>query len=151
MTEDETVDLIQRAIGSAAHGDIDTAACALEALGEASDNNRMYGVCCAIATAGTHTLRLLYGSQAPNADNGAMWAATELAPGAFAADPAEAFAMRFLVAYSNGDTETCLALFETALRAGGEQYVGSVVALLAAVARLVRLALDEKAAGRLPA
>ncbi|MFJ9448205.1 hypothetical protein ACIRRH_41275 [Kitasatospora sp. NPDC101235] len=150
MTEDETVTLIQQAIGSAVHGDVDTAARALETLGENSSNTRMYGVCCAIATAGARTLRLLYGSQAPTTDNGAMWATTELAPGAFAADPAEAFAMRFLVAYSNGDTDTCLALFETALAAGGEQYVGSVVALLAAVARLVRLALDEKAAGRLP-
>ncbi|MQS14484.1 hypothetical protein F7Q99_20000 [Streptomyces kaniharaensis] len=151
MNDDQTVALIQQAIGSAAHGDIDTAARALESLGQASDNNRMYGVCCAIATTGTHTLRLLYGSQAPTADNGAMWATTELTPGAFAADPAEAFAMRFLVAYSNGDTDTCLALFETALKAGGEQYVSSVCALLTAVAKLVRLALDEKAAGRLPA
>ncbi|MFJ5070204.1 hypothetical protein ACIQC7_27725 [Kitasatospora sp. NPDC088556] len=151
MNDDKTVALIQQAIGSAAHGDADTAARALEALGQNSDNNRMYGVCCAIAAAGTHTLQLLYGSQAPTADNGAMWATTEFVPGAFAADPAEAFATRFLVAYSNGDTDTCLALFETALQAEGEQYVASVCALLTAVGQLVRLALDEKAAGRLPA
>ncbi|MGW3072327.1 hypothetical protein [Kitasatospora sp. NPDC001132] len=150
MNNDETTALIQQAIGSAAHGDADTAARALETLGQNSDNNRMYGVCCAIAAAGTHTLRLLYGSKAPTADNGAMWATAELVPGAFAAVPDEAFAMRFLVAYSNGDTDTCLALFETALQAGGEQYVASVTTLLATVARLVRLALDEKAAGRLP-
>lgn len=64
--------------------------------------------------------------------------------------PPQAFALRFLVAYSNGDTDTCSALFGAALSSGDEQYPASVCALLSVVADLVRLALAEKRAGRLP-
>lgn len=147
MTEEETAALVMQAIGYAIDGDGERATSVLDTIAESSDNNRMYGVCCAIAAAGAQVLRLLYGSQAPGP--GDMWAFSELAPGSLG-DPAEAFATRFLVAYANGDTPTCLALYQAALKAGGIEYVDSVCALLANVAGLARLALAEKDARRLP-
>ncbi|WP_329564686.1 hypothetical protein [Kitasatospora sp. NBC_01266] len=148
MTQDETVTLIQEAIGYAIDGDADRAATALETLGQNGTNADMFGVCCAIATAGRHALTLLYGERAPGEDG--IWAMAEATPGALTADPPQAFALRFLVAYSNGDTDTCSALFGAALSSGDEQYPASVCALLSVVADLVRLALAEKRAGRLP-
>jgi hypothetical protein len=149
MTEDEMVDLVQQALAAAIDGDTAQASAALDALGDGCTNTQMYGVCCAIAEAGRRILRKLYGSGAPSRP-GDMWAIEELVPGAFHKDPADAFAARFLVAYANRDSSTCLALFETALTAGGTEYVDSVCALLTNVAGLARLALAEKRAGRLP-
>lgn len=138
--------LLEAAIGHAIDGDAEQAAHALQTIGEASNTHEMYGVCCGIATVGHHVLKLLYG---PAAD-GASWGMTELEPGALGKDPARQFAMRFLVAYSNGDTEMCLALYDATVRATDDEYVDSICALLATVAELARLALDEKRKGTLP-
>lgn len=145
MTDEEVSDLLFRAIGYAAHGEAEQAATALQAIGDSSDGHRMYGVCCGIATAGTHALKKLYGKAAEQADG---WAMAELEPGKSSAT--ELFAFRFLTAYSNGDTDTCLALYDAAIHASDEEYVDSICALLTLVASLIRLALDEMDAGRLP-
>ena len=135
--------LIFDALAHAVAGNSEKAADALTDLGRNSDDHQMYGVCCAIAGAGEHMLRRLYGDQAPAPGSDGMFVLGELVPGALAADPPEAFALRFLTAYANGDTDTCMALFNAALQSDGDQYVDSVCALLAHVAGLCRLALKH--------
>lgn len=147
MDRHQTVALIQEALASAMEGNADGAATALQALGENTTSNEMYGVCCAFATAGKHALELLYGKQAKNA----QWVLEEIRPGSLGKDPAKTFSVRFLTAYASGDNETCLALYQAAVNATDEEYVDSVLALLADVASILRLALEEKDAGRLPA
>ncbi|MFJ2675085.1 hypothetical protein [Streptomyces sp. NPDC087525] len=140
MDHAEASKLIFTALTHAVAGDSDAAATSLESLGTQSDNNQMYGVCCAIAEAGKHVLPRLFGEQPADS----MVVLQELEPGAALADPHRAFALRFLTAYANNDQPMTLALFDTALAAGGEQYVESVCALLAEVAGLCRLALDQR-------
>ncbi|MFB6696344.1 hypothetical protein [Streptomyces rubiginosohelvolus] len=143
MDQKQTGDLVFEALAHAVDGNASEAATALMTIGQASDDNRMYGVCCAIASAGTHALGLVYGDRAPKPGTTDMYVLQELEPGATEADPPKAFAVRFLTAYANGDTETCLALFEAALRSSDDEYVSSVCALLADVAGIYRLALDR--------
>lgn len=142
MSHDNTVDLISTALAAAYAGDSEHAADALATLGQQSDNNRMYGVCCALAAAGEQMLRRLYGDLAPVKGDG-MFVLEGLKPDSPVVDAPELFALRFLTAYANGDTETCLALFDAALSSDGDQYVDSVCALLAHVAGLCRLALKH--------
>lgn len=141
MDHTAATELIWDALAAAVSGDSERAAGALESLGRNSDDHQMYGVCCAIAGAGEHVLRRIYGDQAPTPGTDDMFVLGELVPGTLAADPPEAFALRFLTAYANGDTDTCMALFNAALQSDGDQYVDSVCALLAHVAGLCRLAL----------
>lgn len=142
MDQKQTGDLVFEALAQAVAGNASEAATALMTIGQESDNNVMYGVCCAIASAGTHALGLVYGDQAPTPETG-MYVLQELKPGAMKADPPKAFAVRFLTAYANGDTATCMALFSAALHSDGDQYVDSVCALLADVAGIYRLALKR--------
>ncbi|MBT2379006.1 hypothetical protein J7E90_17030 [Streptomyces sp. ISL-111] len=143
MDQQQTGDLVFEALAHAVDGNAAEAATALMTIGQASDNSVMYGVCCAIASAGTHALGLVYGDRAPKPGTTDMYVLQELEPGAIEADPPKAFAVRFLTAYANGDTDTCLALFDAALRASDDEYVSSVCALLADVAGIYRLALDR--------
>ena len=142
MDQKETGDLVFEAIAQAVAGNTAEAATALMTIGQNADNNVMYGVCCAIASAGTHALGLVYGDRAPTPENG-MYVLQELKPGAMKADPPKAFAVRFLTAYANGDTATCVALFSAALRSSDDKFVDSVCALLADVAGIYRLALKR--------
>ncbi|WP_282686296.1 MULTISPECIES: hypothetical protein [unclassified Streptomyces] len=143
MAHDPTADLVFEALAHAIDGNASEAATALMTIGQASDDNRMYGVCCAIASAGTHALSLVYGDRAPKPGTSDMYVLQELKPGAIDGDPPKAFAVRFLTAYANGDTATCMALFNAALRSSDDEYVSSVCALLADVAGIYRLALDR--------
>lgn len=143
MDQKQTGDRVFEALAQAVAGNASEAATALMTIGQTSDNNRMYGVCCAIASAGTHALGLVYGDRAPKPGTTDMYVLQELEPGAIEADPPKAFAVRFLTAYANGDTDTCLALFDAALRSSDDEYVSSVCALLADVAGIYRLALDR--------
>ncbi|MFE7360693.1 MULTISPECIES: hypothetical protein [Streptomyces] len=143
MDQKETGDLVFEALAQAVAGNTSEAATALMTLGQASDNNRMYGVCCAIASAGAHALGLVYGDRAPKPGTSDMYVLQELVPGATDADPPKAFAVRFLTAYANGDTGTCMALYNAALRSSDEEFVDSVCALLADVAGIYRLALKR--------
>jgi hypothetical protein len=144
VTDEEVSELIMAALGQASHGEPEQAATTLYTIGINSDGYRMYGVCCSIAAAGTHVLKKLYGEAAKQAEGWAM----------AVQDPAtpvhRLFALRFLTSYTNGDTDTCLALYNAAIHASDEEYADSVSALLVLVASLIRLALDEKDAGRLP-
>jgi hypothetical protein len=132
--------LIHDALAYAVAGDAEGAATRLEQLGTQSDNDQMYGVCCAIAEAGKQMIRRLFGDAM---NEHSLVVLQEIEPGAGDRDPARAFAMRFLAAYANDDRDMTLALFDTALKAGGEQYVDSVCALLSEVAGLCRSALDD--------
>ena len=143
MDQKETGDLVFEAIAHAVAGNASEAATALMTIGQEADNSRMYGVCCAIASAGTHALGLVYGDRAPVPGTSDMYVLQELKPGAASADPPKAFAVRFLTAYANGDTDTCMALFNAALRSSDEEFVDSVCALLADVAGIYRLALKR--------
>lgn len=143
MDQKQTEDLIFDAIAHAVDGNASEAATALMTIGQNADNNLMYGVCCAIASAGTHALGLVYGDRAPKPGTTDMYVLQELVPGTAETDPPKAFAMRFLTAYANGDTDTCMALFNAALRSSDDEFVDSVCALLADVAGIYRLALDR--------
>jgi hypothetical protein len=148
MNLDTTAEIVFEALAHAVAGNAEEASRHLIKIGTNSDNNRMYGVCCAIASAGEHMLRQIYGDRAPKTERGDMWVLQQLQPGALDDDPPKAFAARFLVAYSNGDTDTALALFQTALESDDDQYVASIGALLATVAGVSRLAIEQKKGGR---
>ncbi|MEV8396322.1 hypothetical protein [Streptomyces niveus] len=135
--------LLFETLAHAVAGNSEQAATGLQTLGSQSDDNQMYGVCFGLANVGTMMLNRIYGERAPKPENGDMWALHQLKPGAFDADPPQAFASRFLVAHANGDTDTAMALFNAALASEGDQYVDSVCALLADVAGLCRLARDR--------
>jgi hypothetical protein len=141
---DTTAELVFEALGHAIAGHADEAAQHLMTIGQNSDANRMYGVCCAIASAGEHMLCQIYGDRAPKTERGEMWALHQLQPGALDDDAPKAFAARFLVAHCNKDSKTALALFQAALESDDEQYVASIAALLATVAGISRLAIDQK-------
>ncbi|WP_372412632.1 hypothetical protein [Streptomyces luteireticuli] len=71
----------------------------------------------------------------------------ELVPGALAQDPARGFATRFVTAYANDDADTAVGLYKAARHAGVVPFTESVHALLATVASLTALALEETAPG----
>ncbi|WP_413102263.1 hypothetical protein [Streptomyces sp. Inha503] len=144
MDQEQAARLTYEAIAHAVAGEADQAATNLITLGQGSDDNQMYGVCCAIAEAGAHMLRKIYGDRAPKTPDEGMWAIQPLKPGAVDENPPKAFAVRFLIAYANGDQQTTLALFNAALHSDGNQYVDSVCALLADVAGITRLAIDQR-------
>jgi hypothetical protein len=144
MNQEETSQAVFDMIGLAVDGDISGAATLLQNVGMASDTHRMYGVCCALAEAGKHVLRQMYGDQAPCPGTPDMFVLQELVPGATDQDPPEAFALRFLTAWANNDRDTTLALYNAALKGSDDEYVSSVGALLAHVAGLCRLALKQK-------
>ncbi|MFD5938308.1 hypothetical protein [Streptomyces griseus] len=143
MDQERTAELVLEAIAHAVDGNAAEAATTLTTIGQNADNNLMYGVCCAIASAGTHALSLIYGDQAPVPGTSDMYVLQELEPGALEDDPPKAFAARFLTARANGDEATCMALYGAALSSDGDQYVESMCALLANVAGIYRLALDR--------
>lgn len=135
--------LVFETLAHAVAGNSDQAATGLQTLGTQSDNHQMYGVCCALGETGKLMLNRLYGDRAPKPENGDLWVLEQIKPGALADDPPKTFALRFLVAYANGDTDTAMALFNAALASEGDQYVDSVCALLADAAGLCRLARDK--------
>lgn len=139
-----TSKLIMDALAHAVAGQADQAATALQTIGSQTDGAQMYGVCCALAGAGVIALRRIYGDRAPKHGSGDMWVLEQLKPGALSDDPPKSFAIRFLVAYANGDTDTALALYDAAYEASDEQYIDSVCALLANVAGITRLALGQQ-------
>jgi hypothetical protein len=142
-TEDASK-LIFEALAHGVAGERDTAIDKLNSVCEDADGPRMYGVCCALAEAGTHMLRKIYGDDAPKSPADGMFVFEELQPGALADDPARAFSMRFLTAWANGDRDTTDALFTAATHASNEQYIDSVCALFVDVIGITRLALDQQ-------
>ena len=144
MSTEDASTLIFEALAHGVAGEADTAIDKLNSVCEDADGPRMYGVCCALAETGAHMLRRIYGDEAPKTPEDGMWIMQELEPGAMNDDPAKAFAMRFLIAWTNGDTDTTNALFTAATRASNEQYIDSVCALFADVIGITRLALDQQ-------
>jgi hypothetical protein len=142
-TEDAS-QLIYEALAHGVAGDADTAISKLNSVCENADGPRMYGVCCALAEAGAHMLRRLYGDQAPASPDEGIFILQELQPGAVDDDPAKAFSVRFLTAWANGDRETTDALFTAATHASNEQYIDSVCALFADVIGITRVALEQQ-------
>lgn len=141
-TEDASK-LIFEALAHGVAGDGDTAIDKLNTVCEDADGPRMFGVCCALAEAGAHMLRRIYGDKAPKTPEDGMWVMQELQPGAMGDDPAKAFSMRFLIAWANDDRDTANALFTAATHASNEEYIDSVCALFADVIGITRLALDQ--------
>ncbi|MFL1903128.1 hypothetical protein ACJWDR_29085 [Streptomyces tauricus] len=144
MSTEDASKLIFEALAHGIAGDGDTAINTLNSVCEEADGPRMYGVCCALAEAGSHMLRKVYGDQAPKTSEDGMFVFQELQPGALDGDPARTFSMRFLTAWANGDTDTTNALFTAATHASNEQYIDSVCALFADVIGITRLALDQQ-------
>jgi hypothetical protein len=145
MDHDELNRHVLTAFKAAMDNDAHAAAEALTAIGTSGDHFHMYAACCGFAEIGKRALAKVYGDRTPDPAKGGMWAMQELQPGALAADPPKTFATRFLIAYCNDDKDTAPALFRAALEAGGTQYVDSVLALLADVAGISRLAFDQTA------
>ncbi|MFJ9029771.1 hypothetical protein ACIRQP_14805 [Streptomyces sp. NPDC102274] len=143
MDHDQLYPLVMTTIGHALDGNSTAAASSLMEIGQAVDENAMYGVCCAFAEVGKAALKKSYGDQAPDLNRGDMWAMATLKPEE--ARPADVFATRFIVAYANDDRDATLALFQSALDASDDEYVSSTAALLATAAGLARLALDQAA------
>lgn len=146
MEHDLMVRLIQQTLVAAMDGDTERAATTIQQLGDGTDAAGMYTVCRAFGMAAKHALEMLYGQQPKDA----QWFLRAVHPGVFDKDPAQTFSARFIVAYANDDTDTCLALYRAATHASDEQYVDSVLALLKDTAMLLKLAEEEKNAGRLP-
>lgn len=144
MSTEDASQLIFEALAHGVAGEHDTAINKLNTVCEGADQPRIYGVCCALAGAGTHMLRQIYGDQAPKTPADGLFIFEELQPGAIDGDPAKAFSMRFLTAWANGDTDTTDALFTAATRASNEQYIDSVVALFVDVIGITRLALEQQ-------
>lgn len=144
MDTREASTLVFDAISYAVTGDAERAADTITTLGSQSDANLMYGACCAIAEAGKLMLQQIYGEQAPRPEHGDMWVFEQTKPGALDDDPPKAFAMRFLIAYCNGDSDTTLALWAASLKASDEEHVASVCALLVDVAGITRLAIEQR-------
>ncbi|MGW1071521.1 hypothetical protein [Streptomyces sp. NPDC002537] len=140
MDDEEAIGLVFTAITQAVNGDDIEAATTLRWIGGRCDSTRMYGVCCAIAAMGAGMLTAFHGPR----ENGEFWRLTALRPGALEANPAHAFALRFLVAYANDDEAMAWALYRAAEGAADEECVESVSELLSTVAGLVRAALDEQ-------
>jgi len=136
-------ELIFEALAHGVAGDADTAIGKLNTVCEGADGPRIYGVCCALAEAGAHMLRRIYGDKAPKTPEDGMFVLQELQPGAMNDDPAKAFAVRFLIAWTNGDRDTTNALFTAATRASNEQYIDSVCALFVDVIGITRLAVEQ--------
>ncbi|MCI3153197.1 hypothetical protein ELQ39_15800 [Streptomyces sp. GB4-14] len=145
MDQDQLGQLVIRAFNAAVDRDLDRIADALDTIGNTGDPFDMYAACCGFAEIGKGALKKIYGDRAPRPDQGDMWVIEELQPGSLSNHPPKAFAARFLIAYCNDDRETPPALFRAALEAGPEQYVDSLCALLADVAGIARLALDQTA------
>lgn len=145
MDQDQLGQLVIRAFNAAVERDIDRIADALDAIGNTGDPFDMYAACCGFAEIGKGALKKIYGDRVPRPEQGDMWVIEELKPGALSNNPPKAFAARFLIAYCNDDRDTSPALFRAALEAGPEQFVDSVSALLADVAGIARLALDQTA------
>lgn len=134
--------LVFDALAHAVAGDVEGSFAAMQTLGLQSDGAMMYGACCGLAEAGKLMLTKFYGDQAPKPGEG-IWVMEQLKSDA-PTDPAETFGLRFLIAWANGDTDTCDALHLAAWKATDDQYVDSITALLATVAGITRLALDKQ-------
>lgn len=146
MGTKEASDLTFKAIAAAVVRDVDQASDLLTQLADDSDADRMHGICCAIAKAGTRVLNLHFGDQAPDLERGGQWNIFQAEHGALD-DPAKAFSVRFLVARSNGENDTARAHYEALLAAGPETFVDGVSRLLSDVAGLCRAALEQMEAG----
>lgn len=142
MDQEELYQLTMTTYSRAMDGDIDGSANALMEIGRTGDTANVYGACCAFAELAKAALRKLYGGHAPNLARGDMWALQQLQPDL--GDPAEAFAMRFIVAYANDDSAQAMALFQATLHAGPDEHVSSVSQLLATTVSLSRTALAER-------
>ncbi|ONK09495.1 hypothetical protein [Streptomyces sp. MP131-18] len=129
-------------LAAAVADDTARAADLLQQIGESSTPDRMYGVCCALAAAGTNSLRSLYGEHAPDLSRGDMWAMQTL-PNAGRDSQSSTWASRFLIAYANGDKDTPLALFNASVN-DGDRHVDDVASLLITVTGITRLALREQ-------
>ncbi|MFD5798647.1 hypothetical protein ACFWIO_34975 [Streptomyces diastatochromogenes] len=143
MDHDELYARTMTVLNRAMDGDVPGAATALIEIGENGDPFDVFGACCAFAEVGKAALTKIYGDKAPDLSRGDMWAMQMLKPGS--TDPADTFAVRFIVAYANDDKEQAPALFRAALESSGDEYVSSVSALLATAVSLAHTALNKPA------
>jgi hypothetical protein len=142
VNQDQLADLTMLTIARAMDGDAAGAATALMEIGQSNDPFNVYAACCAFASVGKGALITLYGDKAPDPARGDMWAMQMLKPGSN--DPAEMFAMRFIVAYANDDKELAPALFRASLEASDEEHVSSVAQLLATAVSLAHTARKQE-------
>lgn len=143
LDTDELYRLTVTAITSAHDNDPDTAAEALTRIGNEGGPQATYKACCAFAEVATQALTKMFGGT-PSAAAGDMWALQHLVPDK-EVDPAEQFAMRFIVAYANNDPDQTSALFNATMSATIEEHMDSVITLLTTSTSMNRSTLDGKA------
>lgn len=140
-------DTLQHHVFGAFHAAVDMDAVLVadhvSAIAGTEDPFDMYAACCGFAEIGKRAMLKLHGDREFDPARGDMVIVQELEPGALAASPDEAFAVRFFSAYCNDDKETPAVLFKTALDASFEEFVDSVCALLNNVAGIARLAIEQ--------
>lgn len=123
--------LIGLAVLASATGDAQGAGDVLQQIADGRPSGDMYPVCCEVASIGRDIMLRMVGGAIPQ---GAFW-------GILSTDethPEVMFAQRFLVAYANGDADTCLALYRARESAPGHGFVDSVCALVIQVGVLAR-------------
>ncbi|MEU3342249.1 hypothetical protein [Streptomyces sp. NPDC006668] len=136
--------LVMEMLRHAANGNRDETMRVLVHIAQACDGQQMYNVCCGIADAARQSLIKLYGHPSPEG----LWALAAPDPDEGCQHPAHTFALRFVSSYSNGDMETCSALYLAAYRASPADYGHSVTALIGLAGYLARAAAEELAANR---
>ena len=142
MDHIEIIDRLTTAIEHIVNREIEQAAEEMAEIGKNSTISQMYGVCRALGEMGRQFLALIYGPQPPDG-----WFGIVPLPGCdLLNDPARAFSIRFVVAASNSDFDTCQALYHAAVQAGDEEYSRSVDMLLFGIGDLARAVMDIKAA-----
>lgn len=140
MDRDRLAQLTMDAVASAVEGNAERASDAMTAIGTSGDPFDMYAACCAFADVAKRAMVKATGTE-PNLAAGDMWAIVDLTPDQDH-DPAETFAVRFLIAYANDDRETPPALYRAALEAGPDHFIASTCALLSNAAGLHRMAMS---------
>ncbi|MFD9903869.1 hypothetical protein [Streptomyces sp. NPDC059063] len=140
----EAAKMAYEAVEARVGGDLEKSSALMAMLHADSDLPRMYAVCCSIAHIGRHALLWLFGERAPDLERGEQWAIEQIEPGVLDADPVQAFAVRFLVAYCNEDQATDEALFMTAVEGGVEHLVACVARLVTDVAALYVAVLRQQ-------
>lgn len=135
MTLDELNRLVGQALVAAVDGDADTATRAVCEIGARSrdDQLHVYLACRGFAEAARQALVKMHGEAPVGADE-RIWG---LAPVTAETDPADVFALRFIVAHANNDEPNRLALWRSALLRETDDYVRCVAVLLATTALLI--------------
>lgn len=141
MDLDRETNLVMDMVGASAFGDPQRAGELLERLAEGRPSGDMYPVCCAVAGAA----KVLLEHMAAGVPGAAYWGLQIVGDGPV--PPDVTFAQRFVVAYANGDTDMCLALYRAQEEQPGDVLPDAVCALVIYTGHLVRASWEARFGG----